>query len=312
MEILEVGPKEYEQVINPPYHAFGTAAFTDLNKYKCNGVFYLLFREGKYRLGITGGIREKGFFSPFSAPFGGFLFVSKDVRIQYIEEAIELLKTWAAKRGFDSINIILPPVFYESNFISKQINCFLRADYSLSVIDLNYAYNLDNFDENYLRKIWYNARKNLKIALNSGLRFFECKTDEEKLTSYEIIRKNRESRAFPLRMTWEQVSETIHIIPCDFFLVLYKDREYVASAVVFHINDFVVQVIYWGDIPGYSEIKPMNFMAFKIFEFYKTTGKKIADIGPSTEDSLPNYGLCEFKESIGCGIDTKIKFTRKL
>jgi len=36
------------------------------------------------------------------------------------------------------------------------------------------------------------------------------------------------------------------------------------------------------------------------------------DIGPSTENSIPNYGLCEFKESIGCDISPKYTFYKYL
>ena len=35
-------------------------------------------------------------------------------------------------------------------------------------------------------------------------------------------------------------------------------------------------------------------------------------IGPSTESSIPNYGLCEFKESIGCEINQKFTFSKEI
>jgi hypothetical protein len=39
-------------------------------------------------------------------------------------------------------------------------------------------------------------------------------------------------------------------------------------------------------------------------------GMKFVDIGPSTENSIPNYGLCEFKESIGCTVVNKYSFKK--
>ncbi len=312
MEILEVNAKEYAGVISKPFHVFGTAGFNDLNKAKCDEVFYLLFREGKYRLGIVGGIRENAFYSPFSAPFGGFSFISGDIRLQYIEEAIKKLINWSENKRLTTVIITLPPPIYQESFISKQVNCFLRAGVDISASDLNYSFNLENFNEDYSKKIWYNARKNLKIALDSGLKFLECETDEEKFLAYDIIRKNREIRGFPLHMSWEQVYETVKLIPSNFFLVYTDDQLPTASAIVFHVSEEVVQVVYWGDLSGYSELKPMNFLAFKVFEYYKAEGKRIVDIGPSTENSVPNYGLCEFKESMGCEVETKFKFIRKL
>ena len=48
----------------------------------------------------------------------------------------------------------------------------------------------------------------------------------------------------------------------------------------------------------------MNFLAFKLFEYYAEP-KAFLDIGPSTEKGIPNVGLCNFKESIGCNVTPK-------
>lgn len=312
MEIHEVKAKEYSEVISTPYHVFGSAAFNNLNRDKCDEVLYFLFKEGKYRLGIIGGIRDNVLRSPFSAPFGGFTYISCDIRLNFIEEAIKMYKAWAVEKKISSLSITLPPSVYGTSFVSKQINCLWREGFEIAEADLNYSFDLNSFDENYIEHIWYNGRKNLRIALNSNLKFYTCITDEEKEQAYDIIRINRESRGFPLRMTWQQIFDTIQIITADFFLVYDNNQTLIASAIVFHVTQSVVQVVYWGDKPGFSEIKPMNFLSFKVFEYYKSKGIKTVDIGPSTENSVPNYGLCEFKESIGCNVSTKLKLTIKL
>jgi hypothetical protein len=305
MEILEVSVNEYAEVINTPYHVFGSAAFNNLNRNKCEEVFYLLFREGKYRLGIVVGKRGNSLYSPFSAPFGGYFYISQDIRLQYVEEATGLLKIWASEKGFSSISIILPPQIYEESFVAKQINCLWRNAFAFSVIDLSYSMDLSKFDGSYPDRIWHNARKNLRISMNSGLKFVICYDQTEKGLAYEIIQRNRESHGYPLRMSWQQVGDTVRLIQADFFLVYNDTQSPVASAIIFHVSEAVVQVIYWGDLPGYSEMKSMNFLAYKVFEYYKKSGKKIVDIGPSSEHSVPSYGLCEFKEGIGCRIDPK-------
>jgi hypothetical protein len=72
----------------------------------------------------------------------------------------------------------------------------------------------------------------------------------------------------------------------------------------------IVQVIYWGDLPAYSEFKTMNYLSYNIFIYYKKLGVKYVDIGISTELSVPNHGLCEFKESIGCDLSLKFTFSK--
>ena len=312
MEVLEVGAGEFARVVELPYHVFGSAAFNDLNRERAEEVFYLLFREGKFRLGIVGGKKEHGFFSPFSAPFGGFSFISSNIRLQYIEEAVKSLALWAGERNFDSISITLPPSFYDDAFISKQVNCLWRLGFQIAKVDLNYSFCLEEFDDHYSEKIWYNARKNLRIAMEADLQFISCHTTEEKTEVYHIIQKNRESRGFPLRMTLDQVLDTTRTIPADFFIVKDPSGNSIASAIVFHVAPDVVQVIYWGDLHEYGKLKTMNFLSYRVFEHYSQQGMKRVDLGPSTDQSVPNYGLAEFKESIGCTIDPKFTFTSNL
>lgn len=312
MEIVAVDQKEYSRIVINPYHIFGSAGFNHVNKTKCDSVHYLLFKDSKYRLGIIGGIRNNSFLSPFSAPFGGFSFLQEDVRISYIDEAIILLTAWAKAQALSALKITLPPTIYQESFLAKQINSLYRNGFSIDKTDLNYAYHLASFTQEYPASIWYNARKNLKIALVNNFSFKKAALNIEKETAYNIIRQNREARGFPLRLTWQQVQTTAAVIPADFFLVENEAAIAVAAAIVFHVAAGIVQVIYWGDLPEYAHLKTMNFLSFKVFEHYQQLQLKIIDIGPSTEDSIPNYGLCEFKESIGCSISCKFSFSKIL
>lgn len=312
MEIIEVTDKEYSSIFPSPYFLYGSSPFNILNFDKCERIHFLLFRGEKYRLGIIAGARDNSLFSPFSAPFGGFTFISPDIRIQYIEDAIGQLSNWASIKEYESLNITLPPEFYGNSFVSKQINCLWRAGFSINEIELNYSFEIERFNDSYSENIWRNARKNLSIAKNAGLDICHCEEKAEKIRAYDIIKKNRKEKGFPLRMTWNQIEETTGIIPADFIIVKDKYSNDIASAIVFYVNERVVQVIYWGDLPEYSNLKPMNFLSYKLFEFYKRKGISVIDIGPSTENSIPNYGLGEFKESIGCTIHPKYSFKKVL
>ena len=312
MEIVEATYQDFQRIITNPYHVFGSASFNILNENKCDGVFYLLFKDSKYRLGIIGGLRNHTFCSPFSAPFGGFVFLQQDVRISHIDEALTALQIWAKNKQINAIKITLPPTIYHESFLAKQTNSLYRSGFSIVNIDLNYAYHLQNFDAYYLASIWHNARKNLKIALTNQFTLHLCQSLIQKENAYNIIQQNRAARGFPLRMTWQQVQASATIIPADYFLVQNENAVQVAAAIVFHVAKGIVQVIYWGDLPEFAALKTMNFLSFKIFEYYHQLQIQIIDIGPSTEDSIPNYGLCEFKESIGCNLSSKYTFSKNI
>ena len=312
MEIIEVKAAAFGKIIPEPYYTFSSAEFAELNSNKAEAVHYLLFKDGKYRLGLIGGVREKTFFSPFSAPFGGFVYLNKEIKIPFIDRAIELLIKWADEHRLSAINVSLPPTIYQQSFIAKQINSFYRAGFMISEIDLNYSFELNNYTEDYLSQIWRNARKNTHLALKQKLEFKKCVSAEEKRLAYEVVRKNRLAKGASLAMNWGQMQETTKLIRADSFLVFDEASNPIASAIVFHISDEIVQVIYWGDIPEFACYKTMNFLAYKIFGYYKNQHIKIIDIGTSTVSSIPNFGLCEFKESIGGDIQTKLTFNRHL
>ncbi len=312
MEIIEVSPAYYGEIIPKPYQVFGSAGFNELNRDKCDTVHYLLFKDSKYRLGLVCGSREGNLWSPFSAPFGGFSFLHEDIRLVSIDAALVLLVEWARSHNLGEIHLTLPPAFYHESFIAKQVNCLYRNGFRIGSVDLNYAYDTRNFGEDYSGRIWYNARKNLKIAASQQFSFRVCDTPAEKQSAYEVIRQNRASRGFPLRMSWEQVEATLGRVQADFFLVKNPEGFSVASAIVFHVAPGTVQVIYWGDLPEFAQQKTMNFLSFQIFLHYHERNVDWVDIGPSTEHSIPNFGLCEFKESIGCTISSKFSFVKSL
>ena len=313
MEIQQLTFEKYKEAFPQPYQIFNSAIFAKHNEDKCEELLYLgFFKDNKPRLGLTAGIRNGCINSPFSAPFGGFTFLKEDVKIAYLDEALIAFEQFAIERGLASIKIVLPPDCYHLSFISKQVNALYRAGYSIPYIDLNYQFFIKDFTENYLNEIWYNAKKNYNRAIKNTLSFQKQETNEGKRQVYDVVAKNRSSRGFPLRMTWDQVWTTAEIVPADFFLVTNTMNVAIASAIVFNVAPKIVQVIYWGDLPEFAEYKTMNFLSYSVFEYYKENGIDIIDIGPSTENGIPNFGLCEFKESIGCKISTKNSFLKTL
>jgi hypothetical protein len=300
MEVAEVTPELYNTIINKPSQVFNSVEFSVLNANKCEKVHYLVFKDSKYRLGIILGVRNNTLFSPFSASFGGFEAVSEDIKLHQIDLAIEVFLNWMKNKGYIGVSILCPPFFYHKNFYAKITNCLYRAGFEIKNVEINYHFQTENLDEIYLEKIWHNARKNLKKALTFPLSITKIDPKNGK-EAYDVIEQNRNVRGFPIRLSYNQLKDTENILPIDYFLVRDSNQD-IAAAIVFHLSSEVVRVVYWGDLPQFSEHKTMNFLSFKIFQHYKELGVKYIDIGHSTVDSVPNHGLCEFKESIGCSM----------
>lgn len=311
MEIIELSSEEYAHAFSRPYHPYNGASFNRLNASKVDEVCYLAFKFKKLRMGIVAGIANRQLLSPFSAPFGGFQYAQEDIKIAYIEAGIRQLNEWAADKGLQSIKIVLPPPnIYHESFIAKQFNSLLRTGYQLLYADINYQFPLTRANGDYLECFLDNARYQYKKSLTYELEFAPL-SPQELPKAYEIIAAHRAHKGFPLRMTLEQVLKTATIIPIDAFTV-NKNGTAIAAAIVYRTSDKVAQVIYWGDLPGHSECRPMYFLSYNVFRYYGGQHFHMVDLGPSSEYGIPNYGLCEFKENIGCTISNKFTLLNQL
>jgi hypothetical protein len=305
MNVIELAPSEYRNIVKDPFSIFDTVSFSQLNAHKVEAVKYLTFNDGKNRFGIIAGIKDGMLRAPFSAPYACFSEIGKNNKIAaYSSVALSLLEH-ARGLGLKHVRVTFPPTVYDESHIAKLYNSFYNAGFRISSCDLNYQYDLREFGDDYEMTIDPKARQKLRASLRSGLTFEKTNNIQ---TAYEVIRQNRAAKNYPLWMTYENVLETIEIINADFFIVYAQDRSAIASAMVYEVATDKVQIIYWGNLPDSDELRPMNFMAFHIFQYYKSQGKTLIDIGPSTESSIPNFGLCDFKQAIGCTTSSKITF----
>ena len=177
--------------------------------------------------------------------------------INQLEEAIIAFDKFAAENKLD-VDFILPPEFYAPEIVGTMQNVLWRQGYDYSNVELNFQLDLHRVHTpGYRELLPHNGRKNLAIALESGCTLRHCESIEEKKRAYEIIAINRQSRGYPLNMTWEQVKDTIAIIEHDMFIVNHGNEE-IAAALVYHISDKILEVIYWGDKPGFAELNELT------------------------------------------------------
>lgn len=311
----EISSEEYKALTKNTI-SFNQGDFLELNSYKVEAVHYFLLKDKKNRLAYAVGEKlddnGKIWTAPYSAPFSTPVQLREDIEEEYFWDLFELLSKEAALNNVKRINITLPPDIYGKVMNAKAINALLGNGFTVNYQELNYSLNVEKYiEEEYIKAIHHNARKNLRVATEANLEFKKCETEEDIKLAYEIIRINRESKNYYLAMTYEQVMETVKVLQGDFFLVK-KGDEAITSAIVFHVSDEIVQVVYWGDIPGFGEYKPINFIANALLKYYKTTSVKKIDIGPSAPGGIPNWGLCRFKEGIGCDISSKFYFSKEL
>lgn len=306
MSVEEIDSNEFSRLFEKPYIPYNSVQFNLLNSYKCDELRFLLFHDERINLGLIAGIKDKGLYSPFSAPFSSFLFQNQNANTSSILKAISLLDEYSENHNFKSVKFTLPPYFYNENIISKLIFSFSRRGYSAIVDDNHFFYTKDfiKYDNGSIKK---GVRYNIKVAINAGLVFKKANSVDEYKIAFDVIERSKDCKGYPLNMTFNQIVEMQGLVDIDFFIVYHMDNP-IASAIGYNYKCGIAQIIYWGDLPDFKCFYPMNFLAMNIFRFYAEKKIDIIDLGNSSKNGVPNFGLSNFKEIIGCTTTPKFTF----
>ena len=310
MEITRVSPQTFDAHF-PDAPCFSRAAFNGLNTNLCDTLHCLLFGDSKIRLGLIAGQRNETLYAPFSAPFGGFVTTDSKIQIAYIEEAVGLLEGYAIQNGIKRMEMILPPLFYDSAFLTKLTYVLHLQSWLMQDIDLNFYVDLQNTTEANHFGMTYSAQKNLKTALKHPFNLIKSQSMENLAMAYDIIAANRSAKGYALSLTKERLLATSAVVNMDSFL-LELEGQYVASTIVYQVTPTIPLVVYWGDIAGYESFRTMNYLTHGVIDSYRKEGYKVLDTGTAMLGNQPNPGLCVFKESIGCTILPRYTFVKQL
>lgn len=306
MIVRRISDQEYKKRVVNGEMQYNQMEFCEFNRKKVRDIHYLLFSDNKKERFVIPFGKEDGCLSaPFSAPFCLPEELRKVTSAEHYMEAMSALERYAETVSAKKITITFPPFLYGERKISYWLNAGFLCGWKLAGLELNYALNLKKIRDNgYENLIAYNGKKNLRIAHEKGNCLYFCQSEADFEKAYRIIQINRERKGYPLKMSFEQVEWTRQFVKGEWFSVVHEG-EWVAAAVVFPVTGHVAQVVYWGDIPG-NTCRAVNFLAEQLVVYYTEKGFDYLDIGPSTERSRPNYGLINFKESIGCETGSKI------
>lgn len=309
----------FRHAANPKF-VYGNRPFIELNAPKISDLkaIELTDSKGKFRLGIILGLRDGIWHSPFSAPFGEIYYN----RPQSLDTCMEFARKL---RELDlPMQITPPPAIYDPEMTPRLCGAFLDAG-SLIWADFNYDYPLRRYPD-FIAGLEHNARKNYNTASRQQ---FSTMFPAPLPRAYAVIEANRRSHGYPLAMSLQALQLTGEIVDIDCFLLQLEQQDVtapkdvdvtaakdtataaevdVAAAIVYTVAPGIAQVIYWGDRPGFSHLRPMNLLARVVTDHYRAAGYERVDIGPSSSRGIPSAGLCSFKESLGCELSFKPTF----
>lgn len=296
--------EEYYQAFRHSATVFGTQEFNRLVSANAEIVRYAIGcddGDGYPLIGLIIGLKEGVWMAPFSAPFA-LPACSGTPDLESIYDFINELSTMLAPAP---LQVTLAPPIYDpaayAAYAGVMGNCADKCTF-----DYNYHYPLQQVTQ-IERYMTVSFRNQWHQASASSLRWVPDAGIER---AYACVKANHEAKRYPLRMALQQVMDTAECIPIDTF-VIEADGCDIAGAIVYRTAPGIAQLIYWGDTPGHSILRPMNMMAARLVQHYAAQNLDILDFGPASSRGIPAPGLCHFKRGLGCQLSLKPTFVFK-
>jgi hypothetical protein len=280
------------QVLNSEL-LYSSRRFNFFNRNKCD----YIYTHFDSKLSMFFGVKGNKLIAPFSAPFSYPRYASEFVKYNHVYDFFQSLKENIDISDIEQVKITLPPTFYNETMVSKISHSLGSVGFDLAYRDLNSHVVLRSVDKGSLPS---STKKAIRASDKHTNEIIFAETLKEKERAYNIIKENREMKGYPLRLSWEQVSETIsQVAKAEFFIAVTNGTD-AAAAMVFEINDKIVQVVYWGANHFGEKSHVMYYLPFQVMEYYHSKGFKYLDIGPSSEEGIISTGLNDYKQMIGC------------
>ena len=264
---------------NPP--------FTD-----CSLLFY---KKNKIIAVLPAAIKDDQFISHPGTSFGSFIYNSQ---LSYSDASniMTAFKIFIDQNNYEKIIITLTPDYYNES-ISHYIEfCLYQLSFKYLRLELSSIVNLNkNIDDVFLNFKAENRRairkaKKEKISIERSDKYDEF---------YSILKKNLKLRhnVEPTH-TIKEIEKIKELFPdqIDLFTAEYNNKV-IAGVINFICNEQTILAFYISHDMKFQNLRPLNLMFSKIFEWSIHNNYKYYDFGLFTDYEKPNMSLARFKES---------------
>lgn len=243
--------------------------------------------------------------SPIKATFGGFQFLGRPSS-ELILESIEIFEDFSSNiLKAKEIHLTFPPLFYEE--LNSTISyILLNSNYKIFKSEINHYTNITDkeLDLNKTFKKKYKKLSKMNLSFDISMNWEE---------SYKVLKENRENRGVKISMSLDELKKMKTMFNDKVFFFDLKSKERIlASCYCLAVNKNIIYVFYWGHNKIYDKISPVILLANKIYEFAKKRDFKIIDVGTSSKNGSIDFGLKQFKESLGFKVALKLSFKKEL
>jgi hypothetical protein len=296
----------------PWTHIFNTPQFFKIHRTP-NACYLQLASKGSGEVLSTIHFAEESrgvFRSPRLGTFGSFDFKDPP-SIELVEFFADEAERVLRERGATHVTIVSPPFAHAPERSHLVFLALHNRGYRATPHSLNQSVRLD--DRPFAARIDADARRRLMRARELGLDARRLTSLSELSDAYQLILENTSRKGYRLSMTWDGIREMSETFGDRIYgFGVFRQTEPAAASITIRVSQDVVYVFYWCDAAGFSAVSPIVLLADAIYEHARAEGARWVDIGTSTNDGLPNYGLIHFKQNLGCEASLKLAYSKVL
>jgi lipid II:glycine glycyltransferase (peptidoglycan interpeptide bridge formation enzyme) len=271
--------------------------------------FYVLQDNKKLVLaGIHFHIADRVASSPYRSPFGS-VEASQKIEPITLFKFLEFVNLSLIEKGLSRIIIKTPPVIY-NNEIQTLVHTFLlNLKYHISNAETGAVLLADKSFEKLSqhwekRKVRHAKAKELTLRHHSG---------EDLKLLYDFILACREKKGYSTSMTYEDLHKVVTMFPERFLLTsIHHEEKLVAASVSIKVNHQVLYHFYSDHLRPINDVNPTLFLIKELYEYAVQNNIAMVDLGTSSSNGLPNFGLLDFKLRVGATLTSKFTFEKRL
>ncbi|HZF79600.1 MAG TPA: GNAT family N-acetyltransferase [Rubrivivax sp.] len=288
---------------------FQSPAFFRLHAVQ-HGVFFEWVQDGRVLACIHFTPGEAGLWrSPARGTFAGYAWVD-ELRPEDLFAFHDAVMARLLALGARRVEILPAPMAHDPDRFSQQLYLLRSRGFDITQCDLNQSLEVDG--RALAERMSYGNVKRLRKCEREGL-VTSALPLSDLPEVHATLSANRASKGHAMSMSLAALQDMASALPDA--LQLFGCRamgEMAAAAVCVRLSAEVMYVFCWGDRPGYGSLSPVVPVAQAIYAHCQATGVRQLDVGTSTVDREPNFGLLQFKRGLGFGSSLKLRLARDL
>jgi hypothetical protein len=271
--------------------------------------FYILQKKKKRIVaGIHFHVLDSVASSPCRSPFGSIestTNLSPDVLYHFFE----FIESTFRSNGIEKIVIKNPPQIYNPALHVLVQNFLSTLQYHVVNAEVSAVFTVDvPFHE--LLKGW--EKKKRRQAVEQTLRM-KHDTPDQLEEIYHFILARRRQKGYLSSMSLADLQKTVRSFPNRFLLTsVYQQNKMVAASISIKNSPDILYHFYSDHIETDDPVNPTVFLIGELYQYSLDNKIALLDLGTSSLDGQPNFGLLNFKLRLGAKPSPKLTFAKTL